>query len=655
MTWTETAFECISRAWVEAYLCRDRRIRVQTDPGKGGKLATVPANANDLVLLDRVLDQRQSERTTPVSDARAFEIFAAEQALREADVAVDEIEAGVVGEGGDGAIDAVYVLLGGELLTEDHDVFQDGFTPTKVATQTTLELWLVQAKREHSYTETAIDLVASSTRRMLDLSQDEAALLKLYNPDVVARTGLFRQALRALATRHPKVEIHFVYATKGNTADVNARVAAKGAELAAQFETVMTGAKGAVEYLGAAELWERSNRFPSYTMSLPYQDEAKSENSHVVLVKLRDYFAFLTDADGNLLRHIFDWNVRDYQGDVEVNREMRESLIDEEAPEFWWLNNGVTIVCSRASSTNRTYSLDDVQVVNGLQTSHTVHAALKELLPEHPAFERSVLVRILVIAEDEVTRDRVIRATNRQTSVPAASLRATDQIQRDIEAFFTSSGWFYDRRKNYYRNMGKSAERIVSIPLLAQSVMAMGLGRPDISRARPSSLLKRQEDYDRVFSATLPLPVYLWLARAQKAVDTFLMSEEARSTPGERTNFRFHLSMVAAARLAGARVYNAAQLRDIVESGKQIEHADLKTCLAIIRLVFIEFSGGAVLYDRIAKGQDFVDALQARMFEDPSTWTGEQLRLLETYDPAPVEGEGLGSQAQDAEAATEEV
>lgn len=67
----------------------------------------------------------------------------------------------------------------------------------------------------------------------------------------------------------------------------------------------------------------------------------------------------------------------------------------------------------------------------------------------------------------------------------------------------------------------------MSIPLLAQAVMAMGLSRPDNSRARPSSLLKRDDDYQKIFSANLPLEVFLWLAQSQKAVDAFLLSEGA--------------------------------------------------------------------------------------------------------------------------------
>jgi len=296
--------------------------------------------------------------------------------------------------------------------------------------------------------------------------------------------------------------------------------------------------------------------------------------------------------------------------DAEVNKEIRASLEDGEGPEFWWLNNGVTIVCSRASVVDKTYALDNVQVVNGLQTSHTIFSVLRDAPDDNPALGRAVLVRILVTGDDSRTRDRVIRATNRQTSVPAASLRATDEIQRDIEAYFLGHGWYYDRRKNFYRNSGKSPERIVSIPLLAQAVMAMGMSRPDNSRARPSSLLKRDDDYKRIFSSSIKLEIYLWLAQAQKAVDAFLLSEAAAATAQERTNLRFHLAMVAAARLVGAKVHNPGQLRSIAEAGTPITAADLGCCLHIVRDSFDErVASTGDTADKIAKGPDFVEVL----------------------------------------------
>lgn len=219
------------------------------------------------------------------------------------------------------------------------------------------------------------------------------------------------------------------------------------------------------------------------------------------------------------------------------------------------------------------------------------------------------------MTDDAATRDRVIRATNRQTSVPAASLRATDEIQRSIEAFFLAEGWFYDRRKNYYRNMGKNPDRIIGIPLLAQAVMAVGLSEPDNSRARPSSLLKRDDDYRKIFSSKVALEIYLWAARAQKEVDSFLLSEEAATTAPERTNLRFHLAMLSTAKILGGKVHAPAQLTEIATEGTSISGADLPACLAELREAFAAFaaeSGDST--DKIAKGPEFVDFLLDRAF-----------------------------------------
>ncbi|MBZ5489947.1 MAG: AIPR family protein [Acidobacteriia bacterium] len=46
------------------------------------------------------------------------------------------------------------------------------------------------------------------------------------------------------------------------------------------------------------------------------------------------------------------------------------------------------------------------------------------------------------------------QTTNYQNGVEIASLRATDTLQRNIEHFLGDKGWYYDRRKNHYKNQG---------------------------------------------------------------------------------------------------------------------------------------------------------------------------------------------------------
>ena len=151
----------------------------------------------------------------------------------------------------------------------------------------------------------------------------EADLRTLYSEALVDRIGLFRAALQQAATRHPSISVSFHYVTRGNTANVHPKVVAKAVDLEAQFRRLFHDATALVEFVGAAELWKRVSTVPSYTLELTYRENATSGSSHVALVSIRDYLAFLTDDTGALRRHIFDWNVRDYQGEVEVNREIQ--------------------------------------------------------------------------------------------------------------------------------------------------------------------------------------------------------------------------------------------------------------------------------------------------------------------------------------------
>ncbi|GAA2411580.1 AIPR family protein [Streptomyces glaucosporus] len=578
---------------------------------------------NDLVLTDQIVEDRRTKSDPPLPFEVAFEHFACEQALHGYGLSAEEISAGVIGGGDDGGIDGVYVFLGNRLLHEDSDVFQPSFSVNSLENGVQLTLWLVQAKTSKSFSEAALDKVASSCNLLLKLDADDADLGKLYCEDLLARVGLFRKALLRIAGRMPTVKIRFSYVTRGDTEEVHPKVVVKARHLETQFAQTLGTASGEVEFLGPAELWKRASVIPSYTLELPYQESITHGTSHIALIALGDYISFLSEDDGTIKSHIFDWNVRDYQGNVEVNREIAASLQNPDAPEFWWLNNGITIVCSGASSIGKRLSLSDVQIVNGLQTSYTIHETLRERYAENPGdpvFQRLVQVRILVTG-DQAARDAVIRATNRQTSVPVASLRATDDIQRQIETYFFEHDWFYDRRKNYYRNQGKPLDRIISIPFLAQTVMAMALGRPDYARARPSSLLKSDSDYQRVFSKATPLPVYLWLAVTQRQVDGFLQSSTTSLSSSEFTNLRFHLSMLAATDLMGRPFTGAGHLKNFALEEVFPGSARLSKLFEILREEFLRYQRQhGTGPDQTAKSNDFVQHLLEHFGWQRTSW-----------------------------------
>ena len=63
-----------------------------------------------------------------------------------------------------------------------------------------------------------------------------------------------------------------------------------------------------------------------------------SDGAFICLVTIDDFAAFLRDKDGKLNQYMLEPNVRDYQGDVAVNNDIRDTLQSNDSNEFWWLN-----------------------------------------------------------------------------------------------------------------------------------------------------------------------------------------------------------------------------------------------------------------------------------------------------------------------------
>jgi hypothetical protein len=204
----------------------------------------------------------------------------------------------------------------------------------------------------------------------------------------------------------------------------------------------------------------------------------------------------------------------------------------------------------------------------------------------------------VIVPKRAESRDRVIKATNSQTYIPPASLRATDKIHRDIEEYLKPFGLFYDRRKNFHKNNGRPIEAIIGIPLMAQAVMSVLLQRPDDARARPSSLLKEESDYTKVFSTSYPIEIYRVCASIVKKVDTHFRSTslDART----RNNLRFYVAMHVGATLSGHSAPSEKKLATVDVDA--ITDAVVSSSVAAVSDAYNKLGGG----DRVAKGPALV-------------------------------------------------
>ncbi|MFE3080923.1 AIPR family protein [Nocardia tengchongensis] len=569
---------------------------------------------NDAILVDQYLIDAQHARETPLPDDVAFELFAAQCVLREYDLSDEEVEQGRIGGGKDGGIDGFYVFLDRVLLNEDSWLFAEDYKASSVRKHADLDVWIIQAKRESSFTETAFDKLQSSLGRLLDLGKSDQELEILYSKELIARIRLFTDAWKKLGIRTPRITVHVAYVTKGDLAMVGKAVEQKRSELGTFIESRVTGSATVARLIGASELYQLLSTEPEYDLQLRVANYVPKGTAYSGLVRLKDYYEFLSDDRKRLRTNLFDSNVRDYQGEVMVNKAIQGTLESYADEDFWWFNNGVTILCSSVSiSGDSTFTLTGVQIVNGMQTSHEIHTAVgNSRLDDERWQNRSVSVRIIQALDEEV-RDKIIRATNSQTKVHDASLHATEKIHRQIEAHFKAHGWFYDRRKNFYKNTGKAADRIISIPALGQAIMAIGLSRPNDARARPTTLLNNAKDYNVLFNEKTSLDVYLWLAAVQRRVDTLVLAASDRFV---RANLRFHVSCFIATRRHGAPVFNPRQLAKLAAAGMEVDAEEVATVTA--RLLELAESMGAEQewsLDRVAKSKVFVEKILAEALD----------------------------------------
>lgn len=546
---------------------------------------------NDQIILEQIIKERSEESQNGLSISEYFEIYAATEILKNHDLSYDDIEYGIVGNGGDGGIDSIYTFVNGELLKEDTPI-------NSTQKKNSIDLVVIQSKTSPSFKEDAIVKFRESAEDLFNLANEINDFSDRYNQDIRDQVGLFRKAYGQLAKTFPRLQIRYFYVTQG--VEIHPNVQGKVDKLRDSIASLFSNAEFQFEFVGASRLLELTRDIPTTSRLIEVAESpiGTADGSYICLVKLKSYFKFISDA-GALARSLFESNVRDYQGSVTVNTGIRQTLQNANSEDFWYLNNGVTIITPNAVLAGKQLTIEDPQIVNGLQTSHEIYQHFSEV---HESIEdnRTVLVRV-ICEKDEPARDRIIRATNSQTAIPPASLRSSDEIHRNIEDFLKANGFYYDRKKNFYKNKGMPISQIISISYMAQAMMAIILLKPDQARARPSTLINSDIEYKRIFSLDMPIDIYLKIIQIIRAVERHL--KDSGFDRKTATNIKYYVAMMYAIEVTGAKVDVAKHLS--LMTHMSINDEVLSAVVAKVNSSF-ENAGGT---DQVAKGSAFAETL----------------------------------------------
>ncbi len=511
---------------------------------------------NAQILLENLIEQEFRNNDNYSNISEYFEFFSASQILKNQGLSDDEVDNGIVGKGLDGGCDSIYLFLNNLLITPD--VVEHISAPK----DSILEMIIIQSKKTTSFGEDAVMKWKTISGNLLDLSKTTTDFTARYNADILEAFTTFRDTYTRLITSRVKLKFRFYYATLAS--ELHPNVIQQSEELKDTIKGLFPNAVVEVTFVDSDTLFEMYNAVIENRVNLKFADIPISPNqkNYVALVDLKSYFNFIVNDEGDVRKSFFNSNVRDYQGKNNVNSSISETLHRADDNDFWWLNNGVTVLASEATLVNnRELQIVNPEIVNGLQTSMEIYNYFSENREALESEKRSILLRIIV-PDNEESRDQIIFATNNQTNIPKATLRVTDPIHLQIEMYFKSRGLFYDRRKNYYKNQGHKPAEIVGVSFLAQCLITIFLKKPDYARARPSTLLNDEKTYNELYEKNNDLEVFYRVALLGKKIQKNVRSGSDYSS-AEKSDILYYVLYAVIADVLGKRNITPADIKNL--------------------------------------------------------------------------------------------
>ena len=155
---------------------------------------------------------------------------------------------------------------------------------------------------------------------------------------------------------------------------------------------------------------------------------------------------------------IFDKNIREYLGNTGINKQIYSTLLDKnERKNFFYYNNGITIICDKMHEINTqnsdpnipaTFDIDNPQIVNGCQTVNSIYEALKNVNLsdlEKDFKDTFVMLKILEINRDDSSEnalyEKIVKYNNSQNTIDEKTFIANTDIFIRLQTEFQKKGF----------------------------------------------------------------------------------------------------------------------------------------------------------------------------------------------------------------------
>jgi hypothetical protein len=195
---------------------------------------------------------------------------------------------------------------------------------------------------------------------------------------------------------------------------------------------------------------------------------------------------------------LLDKNIRKYLGINAVNKAIHDTLLDDsKRSNFFFYNNGITMICSdfkynALQKEDWKVQTRSLQIINGGQTCKTIHQTLKDNV-DIDFSDTTVLLRLYAVGTDESVIEGITRATNSQNPVDFRDLKSNDQIQLLLEQGAKELGYVYKRKKDNQTNT-----ETIPASVAAEAVFAVWRGKPHLAKYKKNEFFNVY--YNEIFT-----------------------------------------------------------------------------------------------------------------------------------------------------------
>ncbi|MEJ8553007.1 AIPR family protein [Tepidibacter sp. Z1-5] len=367
---------------------------------------------------------------------------------------------------------------------------------------------IFQVKNQNGFKSNTLIHMKNGLEWIFEKTNDALKLNK--NKKFISKIKEVRSVLKEYSYSNVHIEVY--YACLGNTNDIDYRgeFDQELKEIVKKYEQVGFGnfkfqLLGVEEINEELKLIEMKNKKINTNLNILYDanrpsliETYKNNLKSVVCTVKASEIAKLISEDKNDI--LFDKNIRKYlEQRGKVNKSIYETCVDEdESRLFWFLNNGITIMCDTFSvdkiPNEAKIKIDNVQIINGCQTSTTLYKAMKD---GKLVSDTEVLIKIYA-SDDKKIVDKITVATNNQNPINLRDLRANDEIQLNIQIYINNKyNYYFERKRNEFKDVDK--KKIITNEKVGQSYLGIILRKPH--RALSSKKDVFDKEYNNIFNS----------------------------------------------------------------------------------------------------------------------------------------------------------